>query len=126
MGHITKEVYTPTIIDFNKVALYSDRLKYWHSSLPESLKLGQAVSGNDPKQRSTILLAHCSYLSCIILLTRRSYVERMEGGLDGLAQMAIADEYADMCVSAGRQLATVLLPSIDKPAPLHPFEDREG
>lgn len=113
MGHITKEVYTPTIIDFDKVALYSAKLKSWHSSLPESLGLYMAVSGNDPKQRSTILLAHCSYLSCIILLTRRICVERIEGGVKGLdepSQMAIANEYADMCISAGRQLATVLLP----------------
>lgn len=114
MGHITKEVYTPTIIDFDKVALYSAKLKSWHSSLPESLGLYRAVSGNDSKQRSTILLAHCSYLSCIILLTRRICVERIDGGVKGLdepSQMAIANEYADMCISAGRQLATVLLPS---------------
>lgn len=115
MGHITKEVYAPTIIDFSKVALYSARLKTWHSSLPEPLKLSRTVSGNDSRQRSTILLAHCSYLSCTILLTRRIYVEKLEGafeGLDGLARMVIADEYAEMCVSAGRQLATVLLPSV--------------
>lgn len=114
MGHITKDVHTPTIIDFDRVALYSAKLKFWHSSLPESLRLCRAVSGNDSKQRSTILLGHCSYLNCIILLTRRVLVERMEGhikGLDGPSQLAIANEYADMCVSAGRQLATVLLPS---------------
>jgi hypothetical protein len=113
MGSITKDVYTPTFIEFNKVAVYSARLKTWHSSLPESLRLHRAVSGNDSKQRSTILLAHSSYLSCIILLTRRILLERLEGrfeGLDGLARMAVADEYARMCVSAGRQLATVLLP----------------
>lgn len=113
MGHITKDVYTPTIIDFNKVALYSAKLKSWHSSLPESLRLCRAVSGNDSKQRSTILLAHCSYLNCIILLTRRIYVESMGNrvkGFDGLSQLAIANEYSNMCVSAGRQLATVLLP----------------
>lgn len=114
MGHITKDVCTPTIIDFARVALYSAKLKSWHSSLPESLRLCRAVSGNDSKQRSTILLAHCSYLNCIILLTRRVLVERMEGrvkGFDEPSQTAIANEYADMCVSAGRQLATVLLPS---------------
>lgn len=116
MGHITKEVYTPAIVDFDKVALFSARLKSWHSSLPESLGLYRAVSGNDPKQRSTILLAHCSYLNCIILLTRRICVERIDG-LGGPARVAIASEYADMCVSAGRQLATVLLPP--HPTPIY-------
>lgn len=114
MGHITKDVHTPTTIDFDRVALYSAKLKSWHSSLPESLRLCRAVSGNDSKQRSTILLGHCSYLNCIILLTRRVLVEWVEGRLKGPdrpSQMAIANEYADMCVSAGRQLATVLLPS---------------
>lgn len=115
MGSIAKDVYTPTIIDFNNVAVYSARLKAWHSSLPESLRLHQTVSANDPKQRSTILLAHCLYLSCIILLTRRIFVEILEGGsedLGRLTRMAMADEYAQMCVSAGRQLARVLLPFI--------------
>lgn len=115
MGRVTKEVYTPTIIDFSKVGLYSARLKSWHSSLPGPLRLSRAVSDNDSKQRSTILLTHCSYLCCIILLTRRIYVERLEGGvkgLDGLAQMALADEYTEMCISAARQLAMVSLPSI--------------
>lgn len=119
MGHITKEVYTPAIVDFDKVALFSAKLKSWHSSLPESLGLYRAVSGNDSKQRTTILLAHCSYLNCIILLTRRIYAEKVDGGLDGLGgPTQVAIEYADMCISAGRQLATVLLPP--HPAPRTP------
>ena len=118
MGTIIKDVYAPAVADFASMAECSKRLMYWHSSLPESLRLSRAVSGNDSKQRSAVLLTHCSYLNCVILMCRKTLLglctgappSASNGNGDGNANNGLADEYAQMCVSAGRQLATVLIP----------------
>ncbi|RPA96244.1 hypothetical protein L873DRAFT_1811641 [Choiromyces venosus 120613-1] len=113
MGTITKNVYAPAATDFVSIAEHSKKLRAWQYSLPESFRLTRSVGGNDSKQRSAVLLTHCSYLNCIVLMSRKVLVE-MCAAQDvphvNHAKRGLADEYAQMCVSAGRQLATVLNP----------------
>lgn len=113
MGTITQNVYAPAGTDFVPIAEHSKKLRAWQSSLPEPFRLTRSVSGNDSKQRSSVLLTHCSYLNCIILMSRKVLVEMCathDSHMDDVRRGS-ADEYAQMCVSAGRQLATVLIPN---------------
>jgi len=112
MGTITKNVYAPAATDFAPIAEHSKKLRAWQSSLPEPFRLTRSISGNDSKQRSSVLLTHCSYLNCIVLMSRKVLVEMCathDPYMDD-TRRGLADEYAQMCVSAGRQLATVLIP----------------
>lgn len=113
MGTITKNIYAPAATDFALISEHSKKLRAWQSSLPEPFRLTRSTSGNDSKQRSSVLLTHCSYLNCIVLMSRKVLVEMCathDPYMDD-ARRGLADEYAQMCVSAGRQLATVLIPN---------------
>ncbi|CUS15002.1 unnamed protein product [Tuber aestivum] len=111
MGMITKNIYATAATDFASIAEHSKKLRAWRSSLPESFRLTRSVSGNDSKQRSAVLLTHCSYLNCIVLMSRKVLVEMCaphDAPPVDDARKGLAGEYAQMCVSAGRQLATVI------------------
>ncbi|PWW77848.1 hypothetical protein C7212DRAFT_350812 [Tuber magnatum] len=111
MNMITRNIYAPAATDFASVAEHSKKLRAWQSSLPEPFRLTRSVSGNDSKQRSAVLFTHCSYLNCIVLLSRKVLVgvcaTHDVPPVDD-TRRGLADEYAQMCVSAGRQLATVI------------------
>lgn len=120
MGAITADVVAPESVHINTIKTYSDRLKAWHANLPDCLTLSTAVreSYDSPLKNSTLLI-HCAYLGSIILLTRRLHVERVVtrvgtgGRFDASSHASssrgdVQEEFSRMCVSAARQLATVV------------------
>ncbi|KAI5843260.1 hypothetical protein BZA05DRAFT_343908 [Tricharina praecox] len=113
MGAITSDVISPRDVPLNTVRVYSDRLKAWHANLPSSLTLSTAVreshSSESPLNHSTLLI-HCAYLGSIAQLTRRILVSRVTAQLTGSSDVehATAEEFSKICVSAARQLATVV------------------
>ena len=113
MGTITNDVVAPETVHITTIKNHSDRLKAWHANLPEFLTL--AMAGKEGFECPTLLI-HCAYLNSIILLTRRLHLEKVVSEIqEGVARYADGssemDEYSDMCVSAGRQLAQVRRPS---------------
>ncbi|KAG0639107.1 hypothetical protein HOY80DRAFT_886806 [Tuber brumale] len=108
MGTITKDIYAPAATDFASIVEHSKKLRAWQSSLPESFRLTRSV--NDSKQRSAVLLTHCSYLNCIVLMSRKILVGMCATHDPPVhdARSGLTEEYAQMCVSAGRQLAMVI------------------
>ncbi|TGZ80024.1 hypothetical protein EX30DRAFT_372542 [Ascodesmis nigricans] len=119
MSAITGEVCgSQEPVDLNTIRTFSDRLKAWHTNLPEDLTLASAVRGDcDSANRTAILLIHCAYLGSIILLTRRTYIETIVSRtsmLDGPFSPSETNEgkeaetYSGMCITAAKQLATVV------------------
>lgn len=90
------------------------QLEHWHEKLPPPLQLQALVSTEiEPTQKLTVYLMHCTYLTAIILLTRRVMVPLVSGDdivgdwlAAGNIKEAIA--YTEVCVYASKQVAKVV------------------
>lgn len=116
MALITNEIVAPeTPVHISRYTHYSEQLKTWHANLPEYVTLKMAIRESyDSPTKNAILLLHCAYLGCIILLSRRLYLEciasMVNSGIEGPFYSPPSGDIADfsrMCVSAAKQLATV-------------------
>lgn len=114
LGKILCNVFRNSTADLNVISEHMVQLEHWHEKLPSFLQLQSLVSTEiEPMKKSMVYLMHCTYLTAIILLTRRVMVPLVsgEGAINdwlatGKIKEAIA--YAEICVYASKQVAKVI------------------
>lgn len=114
LGKILNNVFKDPTADLDVISDHMIELELWHGGLPPLLRLQALVSTEiEPTKKPMVYLMHCTYLTVIILLTRRVMVPLVSGeGVvgDWLAAGRIKEAvaYAGACVCASKQVAKVV------------------
>ncbi|KAH0602862.1 uncharacterized protein H6S33_008512 [Morchella sextelata] len=114
LGKILCNVFRDSGADLQIISEHMVQLEHWHERLPQFLQLQALVSTEiEPMKKAMVYLMHCTYLTAIILLTRRVMVPLVSGeGVinDWLAAGKIKEAiaYAEICVYASKQVAKIV------------------